>query len=67
MLTFEGSKVQGPEAIIAKMKSVGPVKHTVKVSHEFMILQLITTRGPLGSDGRYQCAQKAIGRCKITF
>jgi hypothetical protein len=38
MLTFEGQQVQGPEAIIGKMKSVGPVKHTVKVSHELVIL-----------------------------
>jgi hypothetical protein len=30
MLTFEGQQVQGVEAIIGKMRGVGPVKHTVK-------------------------------------
>ena len=29
MLTFEGSQVLGSAAIIAKLKSVGPVKHNV--------------------------------------
>jgi len=30
MLTFEGNQMQGGAAIVAKYKSVGPVKHTVK-------------------------------------
>eukprot|EP00578_Thalassiosira_sp_NH16_P024230 CAMPEP_0181102564 /NCGR_PEP_ID=MMETSP1071-20121207/14388_1 /TAXON_ID=35127 /ORGANISM="Thalassiosira sp., Strain NH16" /LENGTH=121 /DNA_ID=CAMNT_0023185557 /DNA_START=82 /DNA_END=447 /DNA_ORIENTATION=- len=32
MLTFEGQQVQGSAAIIAKLKSVGTVKHTVKTT-----------------------------------
>jgi len=30
MLTFEGQQMQGTEAIMAKLKGVGQVKHTVK-------------------------------------
>jgi hypothetical protein len=30
MMTFEGQQQQGPENIIGKFKSVGPVKHQVK-------------------------------------
>lgn len=30
MLTFEGQQLLGTEAIIGKLKSVGPVKHVVK-------------------------------------
>mmetsp|Transcript_48914 Transcript_48914/g.95618 ORF Transcript_48914/g.95618 Transcript_48914/m.95618 type:complete len:126 (-) Transcript_48914:194-571(-) len=29
MMTFEGQQVQGPEAIISKLKGVGEVKHTI--------------------------------------
>lgn len=30
MLTFEGNQVAGAEAILAKLKGVGPVNHSVK-------------------------------------
>ena len=30
MLTFEGNQVLGSQAIIAKLKAVGPVKHNVQ-------------------------------------
>eukprot|EP00978_Attheya_sp_CCMP212_P002371 scaffold4862_cov70-Attheya_sp.AAC.2 len=30
MLTFEGTQLQGTEAIMGKLRSVGTVKHTVK-------------------------------------
>lgn len=30
MMTFEGQQVQGPEAIITKLRNVGGVHHTVK-------------------------------------
>lgn len=30
MLTFEGTQVQGTQPIIEKLRSVGPVSHTVK-------------------------------------
>jgi len=29
MLTFEGQQMQGPDAILAKFKGVGEVKHTI--------------------------------------
>jgi hypothetical protein len=32
MLTFEGQQVQGSEAIIAKLRGVGQVKHQVKTT-----------------------------------
>jgi hypothetical protein len=30
MMTFEGQQFGGPEAIVQKLKQVGPVKHQVK-------------------------------------
>mmetsp|Transcript_5855 Transcript_5855/g.15881 ORF Transcript_5855/g.15881 Transcript_5855/m.15881 type:complete len:122 (-) Transcript_5855:786-1151(-) len=30
MMTFEGQQFQGPQNIIGKFKTIGPVKHTVK-------------------------------------
>lgn len=57
MLTFEGTQVQGSEAIVAKYKSVGPVKHTVKSmdvqpsNNPNAILIFVTGSVQIGAEG----------------
>ena len=56
MLTFEGQQSQGPQNIVAKLKGIGQVQHTVKSTDvqpsatDNAILIFVTGAVKIGSD-----------------